>query len=383
MLVSRGETPDVSEKVIAVYRISCTADDIAARARAIAIEQSVEMPIAAIADQRVLAEFVGKVEDTTPVADGRFDARVALAVETTGLEAGQLMNILFGNASILDDVELVRVELPPSLTSQFHGPRHGTSGLKSRVGAAGRALTCTALKPLGLSTVALAGLAQRLARGGLDYIKDDHGLADQSCAPFAERVPAIAAAVRAAAGDTGHPTRYLPSLSGNLDALRQQVRIARDSGIDTLLAAPMIIGVASFHTIVRENADMAFVAHPAMAGAPRIAPEVMIGTLFRVFGADAVIYPNVGGRFGYSSETCRRIAAAASAPIAGLKAALPVPAGGMTLARIPEILGFYRENAMLLIGGDLLGAGERMTEEARCFQSAVAAFDYSLGVAAA
>ena len=127
---------------------------------------------------------------------------------------------------------------------------------------------------------------------------------------------------------------------------------------------------------------MAIIAHPAMAGATRIAPVALIGTLFRALGADGIIYPNVGGRFGYSTETCRAIAAAADAPMGGLKPSLPVPAGGMTLKRIPEILSFYRENAMLLIGGDLLGAGDRMIEEARAFQYAVADFDYQLGIAA-
>jgi len=370
------------DRLIAVYRIRCDASDIETRALAVAIEQSVEMPTSAISDPRVATEVVGRVEGITDIGGGRFEARVALAVETTGLEPGQLLNMLFGNASILDDIELARIELPPALTRSFAGPRFGEAGLKARVGAAGRALTCSALKPIGLSPIALAGLASKLARGGLDYIKDDHGLADQISAPFAERVPAVAAAVRAATGDTGHDTRYLPSVTGNLDALRRQVRIARDCGLDTLLIAPMVVGLPAFHTIVRENADMAVIAHPAMAGATRIAPVALIGTLFRALGADGIIYPNVGGRFGYSTETCRAIAAAADAPMGGLKPSLPVPAGGMTLKRIPEILSFYRENAMLLIGGDLLGAGDRMIEEARAFQSAVADFDYQLGIAA-
>ncbi len=371
------------EKLIAVYRIRCEARDIDARAQAIAVEQSVEMPPSAIHDHRVLADVMGRVEGVAAIGADLFEARIALAVETTGAEPGQLLNMLFGNASILEDVELAAVELPTTLLATFSGPRYGASGLKARVGASGRALTCSALKPLGMSAVALAGLASKLARGGLDYIKDDHGLADQRSAPFAERVPAIAAAVRAATGDTGHATRYLPNLSGNLDALRRQVRIARDAGLDTLLIAPMIVGLPAFHTIVRENADMAVIAHPAMAGTVRIAPAALLGTLFRVLGADGVIYPNVGGRFGYSAQTCRAIAESSAKPMGATKPALPVPAGGMTLQRIPEILDCYREDAMLLIGGDLLGAGDRMTDEARRFQGAVAGFDYQRGVAAA
>ena len=49
-------------------------------------------------------------------------------------------------------------------------------------------------------------------------------------------------------------------------------------------------------------------AHPTMAGAARIAPPLLIGKVFRLLGADAVIFPNHGGRFGYSPEICRRLA---------------------------------------------------------------------------
>jgi ribulose-bisphosphate carboxylase large chain len=366
----------VTSKLLCVYRIRATAGDIEARARAIAIEQSVEMPVDAICDETVKSTVVGRVLGITDRRDGTFDATIALATETTGFEAGQLLNMLFGNSSIHDDVTLADITVPPDLSARFGGPRFGPAGLAARVNARDRALTCSAIKPQGLPAAKLAEIAGKLAHGGLDYIKDDHGLADQSYAPFADRVSAIAAAVRAAAKETGKPTRYLPSLSGNLDALRQQVRHSRDNGLDTLLIAPMIIGLPSFQTIVRENADMAFIAHPAMAGAARIHPAALFGRLFRMIGADGIIYPNSGGRFGYSTATCREIAASAGTPWSGIKASLPVPAGGMTLARVPEILKEYGTNAMLLIGGDLLAARENMTREARLFQKAIETFDY-------
>jgi len=361
----------VTPKLHVHYDIRSDASAIEERARTIAIEQSVEMPLEAIDDPKVRAEIVGRVEDVQDLGAGLFRATIALDLETTGLESGQLLNVLFGNVSIHDDVTLAAITVSSELAKAFPGPRFGSDGLRARVAAGRRALTCTALKPQGLPPDRLATLARTLALGGLDYIKDDHNLADQRHAPFAARVKAISAAVETARRETGRATRYLPSLSGNLDSLRRQVKIARDCGLDTLLIAPMIVGLPSFETLVRDNPGMAFIAHPAMAGASRIAPPALLGTLFRLLGADAVIFPNLGGRFGYTRETCRAIADAASARIAGIKPALPVPAGGMTLRRVPEILSFYGNDAMLLIGGDLLLAGPAMTAAARAFQSAV------------
>jgi ribulose-bisphosphate carboxylase large chain len=42
-----------------------------------------------------------------------------------------------------------------------------------------------------------------------------------------------------------------------------------------------------------------------MIGAARITPPLLLGKLFRLFGADAMIFPHHGGRFGYSAATCR------------------------------------------------------------------------------
>ena len=45
----------------------------------------------------------------------------------------------------------------------------------------------------------------------------------------------------------------------------------------------------------------------------------------------------------------------------------------MTLDRLPEILKFYGEDTMILIGGGLLAAGDRLTEQAASFVEQVKA----------
>jgi ribulose-bisphosphate carboxylase large chain len=360
-------------RLTAVYRVTETARHIAARAQGIAVEQSVEMPVGAIGEPAVLDNIVGKVEAIRDLEDGAFEVRIGLAVSTTGPEPGQLLNMLFGNTSLHPDVVLQDAVFPAPVLAAFGGPRHGLKGLRARAGAGERALTCSALKPQGLDAKALAAIAGRLARGKLDFIKDDHGLADQGYSPFAERVPAIADAVRDARAADGGRTVYLPSLSGNLDQLRAQVETARAEGLDAALIAPMIVGLANFHTLVRENPGIAFMTHPAMAGAARIAPPLLLGKIFRLMGADATVFPNHGGRFGYSPATCSDLADAARGPWGGLKDTVPVPAGGMTPERVPEMLQFYGKDVMLLIGGGLLAAGARMRDEAAKFQATVMA----------
>jgi ribulose-bisphosphate carboxylase large chain len=369
----------MGSRLTAVYRVRGEAASIEARAGAIAVEQSVEMPLAAIDDKRIHDEIVGRVAGIEQVDDGLFEVHIGLAVATTGAEAGQLVNMLFGNTSLHEDATLHDVVLPDELAQGFGGPRHGLDGLRRRVGAEARALTASALKPQGLAPEALAALAGRFALGRIDYVKDDHGIADQSYSPFAARVSAVAAAVRRATQRTGHPTRYLPSLSGDLDGLRRQAEVALAEDLDTVLVAPMLTGLSNFHTLVRSYPELAFLAHPSMAGAARIAPPVLYGKLFRLFGADGAVFPNHGGRFGYTAATCRELARTARAPWHGCRPTLPVPAGGMSLERVPEMLDFYGIDAMLLIGGALLSARDRLVEACAAFADSVATHSYRKG----
>lgn len=363
-------------RLIATYLVAAEAAAIEARARAIAVEQSVEMPVDAIDDRDILDGIVGRVEGIAERGGGVFAVRIGLAPATVGADAGQLLNMAFGNTSLHADVVLEELELPAGLAARFGGPRHGIGGLRARVGAHGRALTCSALKPQGLPPDRLADIAGRFALGGIDYVKDDHGLADQAYSPFAARVGACADAVQRAAASTGHQTRYIPSLSGSLDDLRRQARQSREAGIDTVMLAPMLAGWSNVAALGREFPDLAFIAHPTLGGAARIAPELLIGRLLPLLGSDAVIFPTHGGRFGYSAATCRRLADNARHPAHGLRPSLPVPAGGMTLARVPEMLDFYGAEAMLLIGGSLLAARERLTAKTAAFVRAVARHSY-------
>ena len=358
-------------RLTAVYRVRERADAIQARARTIALEQSIEMSNDIVTDAFVRDHVIGRVEDIRDAGGGEFDVHIGLAVVTTGLEPGQLMNMLFGNTSIHEDVRLVAVDIPEAVAAHFGGPNHGLGGLRARVGAKARGMTCSALKPQGLPPAGLAVLAGRFAAGGIDFIKDDHGIADQSYSPFAERVRACADAVAEENARRGGQTRYLPSLSGNLDALQRQAEAALRAGVDTVLATPMVSGLPAFHTLVREFRDLAFMAHPALAGALRITPPLLLGRLFRLFGADATVFPNHGGRFGYTPETCLDLARAARDPWHGLNACVPVPAGGMTTERAPEMLDFYGPDTILLIGGNLLAAGDALTARTAEFVNTV------------
>jgi ribulose-bisphosphate carboxylase large chain len=360
------------ERIVAVYRVRCTAAGIEARASALAAEQSVEMPVHAVRNAWVRDEIVARVLSVEPL-DGDWRVSLSLSAQTVGADPGQLLNMLFGNSSLQPEVELIDAQLPAGLLDALPGPAFGIAGLRELVGAQRRALTCTALKPQGLSASGLAELAYLFAKAGIDLIKDDHGIADQGYARFDERVALIQDAVQRANRETGGRSVYAPSVSGGPASLAAQLRSAHRAGVRCVLACPMLLGAATFTEIVRGHGGLAILAHPALAGAARIAPALLLGRLFRLFGADATIFPNFGGRFSYSRDSCRGIARAAREPLARHRPALPVPAGGMNVERVDEMIAEFGDDVMLLIGGNLLEAGEAMPQRAREFVARVRA----------
>jgi ribulose-bisphosphate carboxylase large chain len=345
------------------YLVQSDADHIRARAEALVLEQTVELPRSAVRDPWVRERMLGQVERIEPAGDRTYRVAIAQPLAAAAADPAQLLNLLFGNSSLQPDVVLEDLRLPDPVLAFLPGPQFGVAGWRGLTGVTDRPLLATALKPMGLAPDALARLARDFALAGLDVVKDDHGLADHAGCPFERRVEACLQAVTQAHSDTGHRTLYVPNLIGTPERVRSQLRFARDAGARAVMLSPMLLGLPFLAELARD-AGLPVIAHPALAGVLRAAEPALLGTLFRWYGADAVIFPHPGGRFRYSTETCRALADALRAPHPSLPAALPVPAGGIRRDRIGELLEFYGRDCMLLIGGGLYEAGDRLVEVA-------------------
>ncbi len=360
-------------RFLCTYRVHAPRAQVAAIADAIALEQSVEVPRAAVHDPAIMARIVGRVDSIRERADGDHEVVIALATETVGGNVAQFFNMAFGNTAMHAHVEWRDVALPDELLAMFPGPRFGLAGLRKAVGAGDRALTCSALKPQGQDVTTLAALCATFARAGIDVIKDDHGIADQAYSPFAQRVAACQRAIDAVARETGHRALYAPSIVGLPRVVAQRIRAAQDEGAGAVLLAPALLGLPAFAEFVRDDVRVPVLAHPSWAGGARVAPPLMLGTLFRLLGADATIFPHYAGRFAYSRDECAAITARAREPLGAHAPAMPVPAGGVQLDGVDDALAFYGPDTMILIGGSLLVERERIGERTRRFVEAVRA----------
>jgi ribulose-bisphosphate carboxylase large chain len=355
-----------------VYAVRASPQEIDARARDIAIEQTVEVTESLCSDPFVAERVVGRVVGIVESGPDLFDVRISYAADVIGTEIPQLFSVIFGNISLKKGIRVRSVSPSEGLAGRFAGPGFGIAGIRRLLGVADRPLVMGALKPLGRTASELAAYAGAMAMGGMDMIKDDHGLTDQAFAPFEERVRACADAVGEANSRTGQRTLYCPCVTGPADRIVERARFARDVGAGGLLIAPWATGPDFLRLIARE-VGLPLIAHPALLGGYMahpdhgIAPGALLGTMMRLAGADMVVFPGWGGRFPITRDDCAVIDRDLKAPLHAIATAFPVPAGGLTLDRIPEVLDIFGRDVVFLVGSALYEHSPDLASNARHF----------------
>lgn len=360
MAIPNVNVPLSGERFFITYQL--TGDEPLARekAQAICLEQTVEFPDALVPDGDIREKIIGRVESFQALDDSHYRAVIAYAIETTGLELAQFINVVFGNTSIKPGIRVEQLDLPNALLQNFRGPRFGIAGWRARLNIPKRPLLATALKPMGLPPHEIANLAYQFALGGIDIIKDDHGLANQSFCPFQERVALCVAAVERANRETGMQGMYMPNITAPAHRVLDNARFAKQTGAGAVLIAPGIVGFDTMRAVADDdNIALPVMSHPAFQGSfvvnadSGISHYALFGQLARLAGADASVFPNVGGRFSFRRAECASIVAGTQGSMGHLKTIFPAPGGGMNLARVNDMLELYGREVIFLVGGGL------------------------------
>jgi ribulose-bisphosphate carboxylase large chain len=368
----------INQKILITYEFtSISPQDAETLAKEIALEQTVELPYNLIKSHFIETEIIGSIASITALSKDRYSAVIAYNPEITGFQIPQFLNILYGNISIKTNIRIVKLSLPEQFLDKFKGAKFGINGIREKTAVWGRPLLCTALKPMGASPQEFAKIAKEFALGGGDLLKDDHGLIDHSFSSFHERVLRCQEAVTNAALTTGRETLYFPNILAPFEQMEEQIAFAAKQGVKGILLSPFLIGLDMVRYLSGKY-NLIIMLHPSLAGTHfndlrhGIAPEILLGTIFRLIGGDISIFPNHGGRFNLSIEQCKAISLSLSKEsLGGLKQALPCPAGGMGIENIRDMSSLYREDVIFLIGGSLYGYSDNLTINTQTFMEEI------------
>ncbi|MFO8064020.1 MAG: RuBisCO large subunit C-terminal-like domain-containing protein [Spirochaetia bacterium] len=360
------------------YHIRGTEADAHSTSSIVANEQTVEFPDELVPAGDIRNQIIGRVEELVSGGQDRWRATISYEVGSAGTDLPQLINMLNGLTSFLPNLTAERVELPAELLKRFAGPAYGISGIREKLMVPDRPLLCTALKPMGLSPESLSTMAYEAALGGLDILKDDHGISDLPFAPFEERVPRLAEAVSEANGKTGFKCMFAANVTAAADRIVDRALFAQQAGAGMLMVAPAIIGFDTMRMLAEDpRIELPILSHPTVsggyvagAGAP-FSFYLYYGQMHRLAGADAVIYANYGGRFPVSVEDSHGAVSGCRDEFGGLRRSLPMIGGGMSVERGRELREEFGVDSGFLVGGKLHSREENLTERVRRFVETV------------
>jgi len=98
-MISSASLELSGERFTVVYRLAGNRADAWAKAQDICLEQTVEFPVDLVPGGDIRDHILGHIESFQPLDEGlnHFEANVSYAVEISGFELTQLLNVIFGN----------------------------------------------------------------------------------------------------------------------------------------------------------------------------------------------------------------------------------------------------------------------------------------------
>lgn len=347
---------DSGERVVATYVVQGV-PDLAAAAEEIVIEESTGTRGAGADAIARVGGAVVEVEEVmhAPLAlasaplerAGVADAPVGRvtvawpAENATSLPA--LLTMVVGETTergAFGACRLVSLGVPSRLLDALDGPRFGLAGLRGLFpAAAGRPLVGAIVKPsTGLGPDEVAAVAAELAEGGCDFVKDDELLCDPPHCRFAERVPAVRAALDRVEARTGRPVAYAANVTGPIESMTQRVELAAAAGTAMVMLNAVVVGLDVLRWVAA-TAGVAVFAHRVMGGvltrsaALGVGPAVLCG-LTRIAGADLVQVGGVAGKIFEDDATIAASADVCRRPLGSVAPAVPVSGGGQGVATV-------------------------------------------------
>ncbi len=147
-----------------------------------------------------------------------------------------------------------------------------------------------------------------------------------------------------------------------------------------ILLMPGLLGFDIVNHFSRDAAfDLPIMTHPSFLvhmfclRTQGFTHAIMFGVLQRLAGSDISVFPNVGGRFGFSVAECKSIADACRAADGIGKPMFPSPGGGMSKDRAGDMVSMYGDDVVYLLGGSLLRYGDKIGEGIKDMRAALEA----------
>ena len=310
--------------------------------------------------------------------------RVTVAYPDALFEPGnmpQVLSCIAGNILGMKAVDRIRLQdctWPEPLATSFAGPQFGTGVRTEIFDAADRPITATVPKPkVGLSTDQHAKVGYEAWTGGLDLLKDDENLTDQSFNPFADRLTESLAQRDRAEDETGEKKSYLLNVTASGREMLERVDMAAEHGCEYVMVDVVTTGWAAVQG-VRERCEkhgLAIHAHRAMHAAFDRLPDHgvsmrVLAQIARLCGVDQ-IHTGTADLGKLANEDTVGINEWLYSDLHGLTDVLPMASGGLHPGLVPELVRRCGTDIGVQAGGGVHGHPDGTHAGAKALRAAV------------
>lgn len=291
-----------------------------------------------------------------------------------------LLVTTFGKLSMDGRIKLLDLNVSSAFRAGCPGPKFGIEGVRELLQVHDRPLFMSIFKSvIGYDLPELREQFYQQALGGVDLIKDDEILFENPLTPIEKRVEACMSAAEEAEKQTGQKLLYAVNLTGRTSNLRAQAKKAINAGANALLFNVLAYGYDALQELA-EDPDIAvpIASHPAISGAiyPSpyygMAPQLLLGKLLRLAGADLVLFPSPYGSVVMPKEETLAIRdALLDERLEGLNTSFPVPSAGIHPGLVPLLYRDFGMQSVVNAGGGIHGHPMGTTAGGQAFRQAI------------
>lgn len=289
-----------------------------------------------------------------------------------------ILTTTFGKLSLDGEIKLLDLQLSEDLKRAYPGPKFGIQAIREKIGVYDRPLLMSIFK--GMIGRDLAFLEQQLraqALGGVDLIKDDEILFENALTPFEQRIESGKRILQEVYEETEHRTLYAVNLTGPTVSLLARARKAAALGADALLFNVHTYGLDALQMLAQDpDVHIPIMAHPAYSGASisaptyGVEPQVILGRLLRLAGADFSLFPSPYG--SVAMERAKTLAIAeACVEENGFAQTFPVPSAGIHPGLVPQLIADFGIDSIINAGGGIHGHVDGAIGGGQAFRAAI------------
>ena len=309
--------------------------------------------------------------------------QIKIAYPLELFEPGNMSNILssiagnvFGMKS-LKNLRLNDIHFPENLLRSFKGPKFGIPGIRKILKVKKRPLIGTIIKPkLGLTTEDHARVAYEAWVGGVDIVKDDENLSNQTFNKFEDRLNKTFEMKEKAEKETGEKKIYMINVTAETEEMLRRAKLAQDCGNEYVMVDIITLGWSALQTL--RNKDFKLVLHAHRAGHAAFTKNPkhgismkVIAKLTRIIGLDQLHIGTAVGKMFETEKEVEENCKALKEKMWRFKQVMPVASGGLHSGLVPRIIEIFGNDVVIQAGGGIHGHGLGTKAGARAMRQAL------------